>query len=170
MKKEKGFSLAEALITLLIVCVIAIATAPILTKKAKKPPKLSQWQNYSSMYKTITPSNNQDILLGSQKEPERSIVIDGTLYFKNTKGHVIGWIKEDGTSSFTQNYELMLQEQQKVINQIEGLIDEVRMNQESYKKYDNYYKTNRRTSNHDLDASQKEINRLLQEMMKNKNN
>lgn len=29
----KGFSLAEALITLLIICVIAIASAPVITKK-----------------------------------------------------------------------------------------------------------------------------------------
>ncbi len=34
-KKEKGFSLAEALITLLIVCLITLATIPVLTKKKR---------------------------------------------------------------------------------------------------------------------------------------
>ncbi|MEI3255287.1 MAG: hypothetical protein V8R83_08290 [Candidatus Gastranaerophilaceae bacterium] len=32
-KRIAGFSLAEALITLLIICVVAIASAPVITKK-----------------------------------------------------------------------------------------------------------------------------------------
>lgn len=35
MKKKFGFSLAEALITLLIVCLITLATVPVLTKKRR---------------------------------------------------------------------------------------------------------------------------------------
>ena len=44
MKKKFGFSLAEALITLLIVCLITLATVPVLTKKKRTVNSASgQW-------------------------------------------------------------------------------------------------------------------------------
>lgn len=102
MKKKLGFSLAEALITLLIVCIIAIASAPIITKKNKAKSESTVWTLLKSR-NIAHPVNNRDIMLGSPKD-QKGIVVYGTLYFKNRKGEVIGWIKEDGTSSFiTQN-------------------------------------------------------------------
>ena len=37
---KNGFSMAEALITLLIICVVAIASAPVITKKHKSKVNL----------------------------------------------------------------------------------------------------------------------------------
>lgn len=35
-KKHKAFSLAEALITLLVICIVVMASVPVITKKRKK--------------------------------------------------------------------------------------------------------------------------------------
>lgn len=99
MKKISGFSLAEALITLLIVAIIAVASAPIITKKARKNDDIQLWTLYKQGNGYIFPKNNRDIMLGSSKN-QTGIIVNGTLVFKNSKGEVLGWISEDGTSSF----------------------------------------------------------------------
>ncbi len=101
MKKYIAFSLAEALITLLIVCIIAIASAPMITKKAKKSMRTEFWQRDTYADSAISVRNGYDIRLGSKSEKkDQSIVVVGTLYFKDSNGKVIGWISEDGSSSF----------------------------------------------------------------------
>lgn len=101
MKKIFGFSLAEALITLLIVSIIAVASAPIITKKARKKADSVLWNYVKKEQEYIYPAQNRDIMLGSKKTP-KGITVNGVLVFKNTKGQTIGWIAEDGSSSFTQ--------------------------------------------------------------------
>lgn len=102
MKKKFGFSLAEALLTLLIVCIIAIASAPIITKKNRQQSESITWSQVKRGAQSyIHPSGNKDIMLGSPKS-QKGIVVNGILVFKNTKGETIGWIAEDGTSSFAQ--------------------------------------------------------------------
>lgn len=101
MKKYLAFSLAEALITLLIVCIIAIASAPMITKKAKKSMRTEFWQKDMYADNAVSVRNGYDIRLGSRSDKkDQSIVVIGTLYFKDRNGNVIGWISEDGTSSF----------------------------------------------------------------------
>lgn len=101
MKKYLAFSLAEALITLLIVCIIAIASAPMITKKAKKSMRTEFWQKDMYADTAVSVRNGYDIRLGSKSDKkDQSIVVVGTLYFKDRNGNVIGWISEDGTSSF----------------------------------------------------------------------
>lgn len=104
MKKYLAFSLAEALITLLIVCIIAIASAPMITKKAKKSMRTEFWQRDMYADTAVSVRNGYDIRLGSKSDKkDQSIVVVGTLYFKDRNGNVIGWISEDGTSSFSGN-------------------------------------------------------------------
>lgn len=101
MEKRFGFSLAEALITMLIVCIIAVASAPIITKKLRKSSDTNVW-NLVKAQKYIYPDKNRDIMLGSPSK-HAGIIVNGVLVFKNTKGQTIGWISEDGTSSFAGN-------------------------------------------------------------------
>lgn len=101
MYKQKAFSLAEALITLLIVCIIAIVSAPMITKKAKKPMRADFWQKDAYADAAVSVRNGYDVRFGTESDKkDQSIVVVGTLYFKDRDGKVIGWISEDGTSSF----------------------------------------------------------------------
>ena len=103
MERYRAFSLAEALITLLIVCIVAIASAPILTKKARKAPAVILWQTDTIAKHALTPTGMQDLRLGTDvKNKEQGIVVVGKLYFKDRNGKIIGWIAEDGTTSFVQ--------------------------------------------------------------------
>lgn len=103
MERYRAFSLAEALITLLIVCIVAIASAPILTKKARKAPAVILWQTDTIAKHALTPTGMQDLRLGTDvKNKEQGIVVVGKLYFKDRNGKIIGWIAEDGTTSFAQ--------------------------------------------------------------------
>ncbi len=103
MKNKLAFSLAEALITLLIVCIIAIVSAPMITKKAKKSMRTEFWQRDSYADSAVSVRNGYDVRFGteSEKDKNQSIVVVGTLYFKDRNGKVIGWIAEDGSNSFT---------------------------------------------------------------------
>lgn len=101
MRINKAFSLAEALITLLIVCIIAVVSAPMITKKAKKPMRADVWQKDAYADSAVSVRNGYDVRFGSESDKkDQSIVVVGTLYFKDRDGKVIGWISEDGTSSF----------------------------------------------------------------------
>lgn len=101
MNKKVGFSLAEALITLLIVCIVAIVSAPLITKKARKTTPESIWTLNKDSLSSISPSANRDIKLGNTSGKNyQGIVVAGRLEFKNTDGETIGWIDEDGSNSF----------------------------------------------------------------------
>lgn len=122
MKKKYAFSLAEALITLLIVSLITVAAAPVITKKTKQKSDLGYWATTNISQNAIMPVNNKNIVLGTRKGSTNSIVVTGVLEFKNQKGETIGWISEDGSSSFdcncasASNYSIdtILENQQKI--------------------------------------------------------
>ena len=124
---KKAFSLAEAMITLLIVSIIMAVTAPILTKKKVRKDVNLLWHVDNSVHTAITPSPDRDIILGSYDDSvgKRGIVVRGKLYFKDTKGNIIGWIAEDGTNSFSKtevfDMDAILQRQQKIDEAIEKL-------------------------------------------------
>lgn len=112
MEKKFGFSLAEALITLLIVCIIAIVSAPIVTKKSRKIDNNTVWAINPDNYATITPTNGRDIKLGKTRSGKsQGIVVVDRLEFKNKEGKVIGWINEDGSTSFSGVSSEMLHEE-----------------------------------------------------------
>ena len=80
MNRVFGFSLAEALITLLIVCIIVIMTMPIMTKKAKKRAVEQPWRFYAPYNNALYPSDNKDIILGEVSNGKsQSIVVAGRL-------------------------------------------------------------------------------------------
>lgn len=130
MKQLKGFSLAEALITLLIVCIIAIASAPMITKKAKKSQNNLIWITDTQIKTAVTPVGQRDIRLGDEKKDKKQgIVVVGTMYFKDRNGNVIGWIAEDGSNSFSQqsdyagyDYEAVSAKQDKLMKMAETLM------------------------------------------------
>ena len=96
MEKKIGFSLAEALITLLIVSIIAVVSAPIITKKSRKIETKTVWSINTDNYATITPSDGRDIKLGRTRSGKtQGIVVVDRLEFKNRQGRVIGWINEE---------------------------------------------------------------------------
>ena len=64
MIRTQAFSLAEALITLLIVCIIAIATVPVITKKSRPNPSKVIWVADTMVKTAVTPSAQRDIKLG----------------------------------------------------------------------------------------------------------
>ena len=110
MKNKFGFSLAEALITLLIVSIIAVVSAPLITKKSRKIDSKTVWSINTDNYATITPTDGRDIKLGRTRSGKtQGIVIVDRLEFKNRDGRVIGWIDEDGSSSFSGVSNEMLQ-------------------------------------------------------------
>lgn len=125
--KNKAFSLAEALITLLIVSIIIAATAPVLTKRKVRKDVNLLWHVDNSVHTAITPTPGRDIILGSydDSESKNGIVVRGKLYFKDTKGNIIGWIAEDGTNSFSKaevfDMDAILQRQQKIDEAISKL-------------------------------------------------
>lgn len=133
MEKKSAFSLAEALITLLIVSIIAIVSAPVLTKKAQKRPQEQPWLISGRNNDALYPAGHRDIILGeiSNNHPQ-SIIVSGKLEFKNRAGQTIGWISEDGSSSFAQNtgdsyssssidYNAMMENQRKIMELLTSL-------------------------------------------------
>ena len=130
---KKAFSLAEALITLLVVCIVAIATVPLITKK-KRPVQSERqtlWNVERIMKSAIYPAASRDIMLG-EINPKKSqgIIIAGTLEFKDRSGNTIGWIKEDGSSSFEEKFEMQLQNGVETIkaelqNELQNASDEI---------------------------------------------
>lgn len=135
MEKKFGFSLAEALITLLIIALITVLSAPVITKKARKREDTNMWTFVKNKNKYIYPTNNNDIMLGSTKQP-KGIVVNGVLVFKNTKGETIGWIAEDGTNSFTlENQGMALpsisdEDMKKLVEQVQKSIDVNKLTQQ----------------------------------------
>lgn len=127
MNNNKAFSLAEALITLLIVCIIAIASAPVITKKAKKNPANVIWVADTQVKSAVTPAGQRDIRLGDEKgHKQQGIVVIGAMYFKDRNGKIIGWISEDGSTSFAQGNEFdfnaMSQKQEKLLQMVQSLM------------------------------------------------
>ncbi len=112
MKKKFGFSLAEALITLLIVSIIAIVSAPVVTKKSRRIDNKTIWTINTDNYATITPTDGRDLKIGKTRSGKtQGIVIVDRLEFKNQNGEVIGWINEDGSTSFSGVSNEMLHEE-----------------------------------------------------------
>ena len=135
MEKKFGFSLAEALITLLIIALITVLSAPVITKKARKREDTNMWTFVKNKNKYIYPTNNNDIMLGSTKQP-KGIVVNGVLVFKNTKGETIGWIAEDGTNSFTLEIQglsltsISDEDMRKLVEQVQNNIDVNKLTQQ----------------------------------------
>ncbi|DAB22417.1 TPA: hypothetical protein CPT85_06310 [Candidatus Gastranaerophilales bacterium HUM_21] len=126
MIRPQAFSLAEALITLLIVCIIAIATVPVITKKSRPNPSKVIWVADTMVKTAVTPSAQRDIKLGDATgHVKQGIVITGTMYFKDRNGKVIGWISEDGNTSFAQgndyDFNAMSQRQEMLMNMLQNL-------------------------------------------------
>lgn len=126
MIRTQAFSLAEALITLLIVCIIAIATVPVITKKSRPNPSKVIWVADTMVKTAVTPSDQRDIKLGDATgHVKQGIVITGTMYFKDRNGKVIGWISEDGNTSFAQgndyDFNAMSQRQEMLMNMLQNL-------------------------------------------------
>ena len=67
-KKEKGFSLAELLIALLIISVVLSAAIPTITKKsAKSSEKIWRWSNENnSIYAAV--GGNQSVIIGAEQK------------------------------------------------------------------------------------------------------
>lgn len=129
--KIKGFSLAEALITLLIVSIIALASVPVITKKnrAKSQAPSTVWSINTDIHPSISPSSNRDIKLGrTTNRKDQGIIINEILVFKDTKGKTIGWIKEDGTNSFTEE---IVAKQNQILRMLDTLTNEIRAEIES---------------------------------------
>lgn len=146
MKKFRGFSLAEALITLLVVCIIAIATVPVITKKKRTPDNKPNtlWTVERETEATIYPAASRDIKLG-ELNPRKSqgIIVVGTLEFKSRDGRTIGWIKENGENSFS-NTEEIVAKQQEIINALTNLTNDLKSalnnapaNNYNYDRYNN---------------------------------
>lgn len=101
MKRKTAFSLAEALVTLLIVCVIAMVSAPVITSRARNHTPKDAWKINRERIQTVSPTSNRDIKLGyTENRGSQGIVVVGKLEFKNSNGETIGWIDENGNSSF----------------------------------------------------------------------
>ena len=134
--------MAEALITLLIVCVIALVSAPVITKRAKKLTPESMWVINRDAISSISPAYHRDLKLGTNKNRQtQGIIVIDTLEFKDRNGNIIGWIKEDGTSSFAspavsvndEKYVYLLEQMGKILSKIELL--ENPQNSKSSKKH-----------------------------------
>lgn len=99
---KKGFSIAEAMMVLLIMSIIVAVSIPVITKKSrKKTTKIEAglWRDYRHEF--LMPVDNRDITLGDETN-ERGIRIKGKLSLKNLDGKEIGWVKDDGTTSFEE--------------------------------------------------------------------
>ena len=84
-KEQKGFSLAEALITLLIVCLITLASIPILTKKRRNLSD-SEHGKYECTMDTIFEEQKDGTFIPVYKYKERySQTTDKWTYVKSCK-------------------------------------------------------------------------------------
>lgn len=153
MEKKIGFSLAEALITLLIVSIIAVVSAPIITKKSRKIETKTVWSINTDNYATITPSDGRDIKLGRTRSGKtQGIVVVDRLEFKNRQGRVIGWINEDGSASFSGVSREMLHEE--LTNLITELSKEMQyLIGTSKQKNTNTRRENHSTKQHQIDTA-----------------
>lgn len=184
MLKNKAFSLAEALITLMIVSIILAATAPVLTKKKVRKDTNLIWHVDNSVHMAITPLDGKDIILGSydNSDKQNGIVVRGKLYFKDTKGNVIGWIAEDGTNSFSKtevfDMESILQRQQKIdeaISMLSSMLQSQKQSQQptqwypdnkSQKNKNNRATRNTQKENEEMQLQLDELVRILNSQTK----
>lgn len=96
---KKGFSIAEALMVLLIMSIIVAVSIPVITKKSRVKPVKTEaglWKDYK--YQFLMPVDRRDIALGDEKR-DKGIRITGKLSLKDLSGVEIGWIKDSGTVS-----------------------------------------------------------------------
>lgn len=99
---KKGFSIAEALMVLLIMSIIVAVSIPVITKKSKRKTtkvEAGLWRDYRHEF--LMPVDNRDITLGDETN-QRGIRIKGKLTLKNLEGKEIGWVKDDGSTSFEE--------------------------------------------------------------------
>ena len=166
MKKTYGFSLAEALITLLIVCIIAIATVPVITKKKRDPNRAASvlWKVDNTNPKVLIPSAGRDIKLGQIDNQNQGIVIVRRLEFKNRDGQTIGYIDENGENSFQNNNEI-LKKQEQIISILNNLNSELSRALEIQENA-NYNRYNNSDISYDqrsrIKQMQNEVNALMQ--------
>ena len=191
MKKAFGFSLAEALITLLIVSLIAAMTVPMMTKKTKKRAVNQPWSFSSRYNNALYPSENKDLMLGeiSSGHPQ-SIIVVGRLEFKNRTGQTIGWIDEDGSSSFLQNshsyandvdYNTIMENQKRILSILNALQQvlqsgEINLGSSSNRIRNNHRKSrsfddnsNNSNFNYNSTISEENLQRQIDDLIKNMN-
>lgn len=176
MCKFKAFSLAEALITLLIVCIITIVSVPVITKQKRDNPQKVLWIPDTQIKTAVTPSDRRDIRFGDySSEKKQGIVIVNKMYFKDRTGKVIGWIAEDGSTSFAQgndyDFNAMSQKQQKLeqtlvvlTNMLQQEINKQNRTESRNirKNRRNNFSDNRYNSNINEDELNEQIQQLLQ--------
>lgn len=172
MNREKAFSLAEALITLLIVCIITIVSVPVLTKKKRDNPMKVLWTTDTQIKTAIRPTAHRDIILGEETDENRQgIVVINKMYFKDRKGKVIGWIAEDGSTSFSQgndyDFNAMSQRQQKLEQMIEILTNMLQQETKNQRNTQNTLRNERNSYNNSSNnINEEELNEQLQELIK----
>ena len=174
MSNRNAFSLAEALITLLIVCIITIVSVPVLTKKKRDNPTKVLWIPDSQIRTGIRPNGHKDIILGEETDVNQNgIVVVNKMYFKNRKGKVIGWIAEDGSTSFSQgndyDFNAMSQRQQKLEQMLELLTNMLQQEMQNQRNTQNSRLSRRKNKyNNDYNNSinEDELNAQIQELLK----
>ncbi len=177
MNHNKAFSLAEALITLLIVCIITIVSVPVITKKKRDNPMKVLWMPDTEIKTAIRPTGHRDIILGeTTNENKHGIVIINKMYFKDRNGNVIGWIAEDGSTSFSEgnnhDFNVITQRQQKLEQTLTILTN---MLQQEMNKQNNLNKNSSRsrrsrrhnsTNHYNSNINEEELNAQIQELLR----
>lgn len=176
MKRKFGFSLAEALITLLIISLIVVLSAPVITKKARKREDKNMWTFIKNENTYITPTNNNDIMLGSTKKA-KGIIVNGVLVFKNKNGDTIGWIAEDGSNSFAMTNQGMSlgslsdEDMKKLTELVQNNIDVKKLmdsveNAETVKKSSEAVSDNKYMKNYNTETIKSDVNIDIGTLMK----
>ena len=98
------------------------------------------WTPDTQIKTAIRTTAHRDIILGEETdENSNGIVVINKMYFKDRKGKVIGWIAEDGSTSFSQgndyDFNAMSQRQQKLEQMIEILTNIFATGNEESKRY-----------------------------------
>ena len=99
MKRKKAFSIAEALMVLLIMSIIVAVSMPVLTKKSRKKTtkvEAGLWKDYRHEF--IAPVDNRDVAIGDDSH-DRGLRVIGKLTLKDLSGQQLGWLKDDGSVS-----------------------------------------------------------------------
>ena len=142
----------------------------MITKKARPKSDLMYWSVTNTYPDSIKPINNKNIVLGTSQNAKNTIIVTGILEFKNTKGETIGWISENGTSSFdcncnnTQEFSTdeILENQRKIFELISMLQDMLSKN-----KSNSNVKQNK--SNHNDEISEEQLQSYINDIIKNMN-
>ncbi len=99
MKRKKAFSIAEALMVLLIMSIIVAVSMPVLTKKSRRKTtkvEAGLWKDYRHEF--IAPVDNRDVAVGDDSH-DRGLRVIGKLTLKDLSGQPLGWVKDDGSVS-----------------------------------------------------------------------